>query len=284
MKQRIRPMFSAQKRMNSERTTLEFLIYEDIGENWWTGGGITAKIIAAAIQQAGVFDRISVRVNSPGGDCFEGVAIYNLLRAQGKPIDVYVDGLAASAASVIAMAGDTIAVGLGAMIMIHNASTFAYGDGNELRKMADTLDKISETVGTIYVEKTKQTAEEIKALMDAETWMGAQEAIDKGFASKMLDQDEKSAADAQALAGGFNLRHCRHVPEKLKSARVKNGMGECECDCQPCMDGDCANCSNVDCTDPNCMDCPNQEPIGSQAPPDAFDDIARQRLALYEKS
>jgi ATP-dependent protease ClpP protease subunit len=282
MKGKMKRIFAAAV-MNS---TLELLVYDEIGENFWTGGGITASSVAAAIKDAGIFDRISLRVNSPGGDCFEGVAIYNLLRAQAKPIDVFVDGIAASAASVIAMAGDTVSVGVGAMIMIHNAAVGIYGDGPTLRKTADTLDKISQTVGGIYVAKTEQTPEAIKTLMDAETWMGAQEAIDNGFADQILTLDEGAATEAQALVKTFNLsRYCKHVPEKLQRTRKPRAdTSGCQCDCQPCIDGDCQGCSHDPCDCEGC-DCPQHDSnVGSKAADTAFDEVARQRLALYERS
>lgn len=287
MPRHIHPVFRAKTRLSAEETTLELLVYDEIGENWWTGGGVTAKSVAAAIQEAGSFDRIALRINSPGGDCFEGVTIYNLLRAQGKPVDVFVDGLAASAASVIAMAGDTVGMGAGAMIMIHNAASFAYGDAPELRKIADMLEKISVTVGDIYVRKTGQSAEEVKSLMDAETWLSPQEAVDKGFADKVLADESEATAQARALAKTFNLRHCKHVPEQLR--KPKNAATECECDCGPCLAGDCQSCANTECMDPHCEDCPNQQEIGSKAAiqpaaqTDCFDEIAHQRLALYER-
>lgn len=286
MPKHLKPTFAARTRMSaSEQTTLELLVYDEIGENYWDGGGVTARSVAQAIKDAGVFDRILVRVNSPGGSAFEGVAIYNLLRSQAKPIDVLVDGLAASAASVIAMAGDTIGVGLGAMIMIHNAATFAYGDGPLLRQVADTLDNISQTIGGIYVTKSGQSAEDVKIMMDAETWMGAKEAVEKGFATKIVNQNEADAAQARALTKTFNLSFAKNVPADLKSTtRPRHAAGECECSCDNCMQGDCPNCSNVDCVDPNCEGCPNQEEIGSQAATDAFDELARQRLALYERT
>jgi ATP-dependent protease ClpP protease subunit len=264
-------------------STLELLVYDEIGENFWTGGGVTVRSVADAIAQAGNFDKIAVRVNSPGGDCFEGVAIYNLLRAQGKPIDVFVDGLAASAASIIAMAGGTVAVGVGAMIMIHNAATFAYGDAVSLHKVADTLDKISQTVGDIYVTKTKQSAADIKTMMDAETWLSAQDAIDKGFADKLLNQDDETSTHARALVKSFNLRHCKHVPDALRNGhKPRAAASDCKCDCQPCQDGDCTNCKNDPCDAAGCT-CPQHDSnVGSHADP--FDDVARQRLALYEKS
>jgi HK97 family phage prohead protease len=160
---------------------LELLVYDDIGENFWTGGGVTAKMVRQAIDAAGEFNGIVVRINSPGGDAFEGVAIFNVLRAHKKPVTTYVDGLAASAASVIAMAGDKRIMGVNTMMMIHNASSIVYGDHNEMRQMADVLEKISDSIGMTYVARSGKTAEEVKALMDAESWMSAQDCMDNGF-------------------------------------------------------------------------------------------------------
>lgn len=146
---------------------------------------------------------------------FEAVAIYNLLRGLGKPVNVYVDGVAASAASVIVMAGDTVTMGEGAVIMIHNAMTMVFGNGDELRQMAATLDTISGSIADIYVAHTGQDKKAVQKLMDAETWMDATEAIGKGFASA-------SAKDAAvtAKATGFDLAVYNNVPEALKGAPV----------------------------------------------------------------
>ena len=116
----LKPFFRASVRNSTG--VLEMMIYEQIGENWWSGGGVTAKSVKQRIDAAGPFSRLTLRINSPGGDAFEGIAILNMLRAQGKPIDVYVDGIAASAASIIAMCGDTITMGWGAMMMIHDSA------------------------------------------------------------------------------------------------------------------------------------------------------------------
>lgn len=257
-------------------------MYGEIGEDYWSDRGITASSVSAEIANAGAFDRIRVRINSPGGSCFEGVAIYNLLRSQGKPIDMYVDGLAASAASVIAMAGDTINIGLGAMLMIHNAWTFAYGEAADLRKVADTLDKISVTIGSIYVARTKNDAETVKTLMDAETWMSAADAVAKGFADKVMNEDEGDGDDAKALARQFNLRVFKHAPKSLQRKPKNAAAVECECDCGPCMDGDCADCEMDPCTSPGCT-CPQHEMKAKPAEPAPSMDIYERRLSLYER-
>lgn len=259
---------------------LEILIYGEIGEDYWSDRGITASSISAEIAQAGAYDRIRVRVNSPGGSCFEGVAIYNLLRSQGKPIDMFVDGLAASAASVIAMAGDTINIGLGAMLMIHNAWTFAYGEAADLRKVADTLDKISVTIGSIYVNRTKNDAAAVKTLMDAETWMSAEDAIAKGFADLVIGAEE-SDDDAKAMTRQFNLKMFRHPPKSLQRKPKNAAVISCECDCGPCVDGDCANCEMDPCMSVGCT-CPQHEEMSAAAPPPSME-IYERRLALYER-
>jgi ATP-dependent protease ClpP protease subunit len=259
--------------------TLELLVYGEIGEQWWSDRGITAQWVSDEINAAGDFDRIAVRINSPGGSCFEGVAIYNRLRAEGKPVDVFVDGLAASAASVIAMAGDTISVGLGAMIMIHNAWSFAAGDGDELRKVADTLDKISVTIGTIYVDRSKNDAATIKQLMDAETWMDAETAVEKGFADAVVTPDSDESEKARALARDFNLKGYKHVPKALQR-KPKAATTDCECDCEPCLDGDCADCEMDPCTSPGCT-CPQHEEMNAPVAPSM--EYYERRLTLHER-
>jgi ATP-dependent protease ClpP protease subunit len=197
--------------------TLELLVYEDIGENWWDGSGVTAKAVKQELDANPNYSRISIRINSPGGDAFEGIAILNLLKAQQRPVDVSIDGIAASAASLVAMAGSTITMGSSAMMMIHNAWTVCMGDGDDMRKCGDTLDRISESVGQAYVDKTGKSAKEVKALMDAETWMGAQECVDNGFATAVASDSDDN--DAMALAKSFrSLAKMKHLPEQLKTA------------------------------------------------------------------
>jgi ATP-dependent protease ClpP protease subunit len=263
-------------------SVLEILIYDEIGENYWTGGGITASSVASAIKAAGTFSSISLRVNSPGGSCFDGVAIFNLLRAQGKPIEVFVDGIAASAASVIAMAGDTINIGVGAMLMIHNAMWGAYGDAQALRTAADAIETISVTVGEIYVQRSKKDAAAVKALMDAETWMNGAQAVEQGFADKVVNQDDAQAAQSMALARKFNLKAFQHAPEEWKKGKPHASVNtECECDCSACQDVGCSGCENDPCEAEGC-DCPNHEEMSSDSIPDL--EIYKHRLALREHS
>ena len=232
---------------------LELLVYEEIGENYWTGGGVTAKSVKQSLDAAGSFDSVSLRINSPGGDAFEGAAIYSLLKASGKPVNVFVDGIAASAASIIAMAGETITMSNVAMMMVHNAWSFCNGDGDDMRKCADTLDKVSASIAQAYVAKTGKTADEIKAIMDEESWMGAQECVDEGFATGIAAPAEKDE-EAMALASSFrSLTRMKKVPAELAPKADADDVDPlCGCPCGPCQDGNCTGCMTEDCSYEDC--------------------------------
>lgn len=254
--------------------TLELMIYEDIGENWWDGSGVTAKSIKQQIDQGGAYSKILIRINSPGGDAFEGMAIYNLIQSQGKPVEVCVDGIAASAASIIAMCGDIITMGRNAMMMIHDAWTVCMGNSGDMIKTADTLEKIDGSIAQTYVDRTKKPLAEVQTLMDAETWMSAQECVDQGFATRIATvPDAKTENRAMAIARNFKaLEHMKKVPDNFKAKST-----ECACDCQNCMDGDCADCTYTNCVDPNCEDCPMQSGASAEA------EVPKEsNLSLYE--
>jgi ATP-dependent protease ClpP protease subunit len=249
-----RPFFSADMRADG---TLELLCYEDIGENFWTGGGVTAKLIKQQIDGAGdEYSNILLRINSPGGDVFESIAIFNLLRSQNKPIEVRIDGLAASAASLLAMAGDRIVMGANAMMMIHNAWSLCVGDASEMREMAKRLDKVSDVIAGTYVRRTARSMADVKALMDEETWMTAEEAVSAQFATVIdPEPDEQVEQNALAIARRFRgfLGNFKRVPDRFLSSSA-----QCECSCEECESGNCSRCSNEDCEDKACLDCPMQ--------------------------
>jgi ATP-dependent Clp protease protease subunit len=192
-------------------SVLELLVYDIIGQDWY-GDGICVANVAAQIKDAGEFESFVVRINSPGGNMFEGVAIANLLRAQKKPVAVFVDGVAASAASVLAMAGDTISMGQGTMMMIHNASTYTYGAAAELRKTADTLDKASASMAETYATRTGKPVAEIQSLMDAETWLSAADCVEQGFATGLITRSDEETTNALALASTFT-KHFANAPD-----------------------------------------------------------------------
>ncbi|WP_306150636.1 head maturation protease, ClpP-related [Roseovarius sp. MMSF_3281] len=172
-------------------------ILDPIGADIW-GDGVTAKRIAGALRSIG--DRpVTVNINSPGGDVFEGLAIYNLLREHSAEVTVKVLGLAASAASVIAMAGDQVRIGRAAFLMIHNSWVLAMGDRNALREVADWLEPFDTALADVYHARTGIDAAKLSTMMDQETWINGQGAVDQGFADDLLAADQITVdGDAEA--------------------------------------------------------------------------------------
>lgn len=178
-----------------ERGDNVITMFDVIGEDFWTGGGVTAKKVAAQLRAIG--DRpVEVQINSPGGDMFEGIAIYNVLREHPQPITVKIMGMAASAASIIAMAGDTVEIGAASFLMIHNCWVLAIGNRHDMRATADFLEPFDGAMVEVYAARSNQEATAIAAWMDAETYMSGSTAIERGFADALL------AADATKLDDG----------------------------------------------------------------------------------
>jgi ATP-dependent protease ClpP protease subunit len=176
-------------------------IFGDIGESWW-GDSVSATSFADELDALGRNVRsIELRINSPGGDMFDGVAIYNTLRNHSARKTVYVDGLAASAASVIAMAGDEIVMGTGTQLMIHDASMLVWGNADELRKQAAVGDQLSEGMASIYADRAGGAAATWRAAMQAETWYSGQEAVDAGLADRVVQREsDAEPVDASVAA------------------------------------------------------------------------------------
>lgn len=174
-------------------------ILDVIGEDYWTGGGVTSKRVSAALRAIGNKD-IFVDINSPGGDFFEGVAIYNLLRAHPAKVTVRILGMAASAASVIAMAGDEVLIGKAGFIMVHNAWVVAIGNRHDLIDAAKTMEPFDDAMATLYSEKADVKKAKAAEWMDAETWFNGEQAIAAGLADDYLAADQviedKAKADA----------------------------------------------------------------------------------------
>lgn len=174
----------------------EILLYDEIG--FW---GVTAKDFVQALAAAGD-GPLTLRINSPGGDVFDGLAIYNALRARSAPITVVVDGLAASAASFIAMAGKTVTMAEQSMLMIHNAWGICMGDRNDMLDMSAVMEKIDAQLGDIYAGKSGKAAADIRAMMDAETWLTSTEAKDAGLCDVIA---VPAQPDAKALAAAVRI-------------------------------------------------------------------------------
>lgn len=176
-----------------------------------------------SLKQLGDVKTINLHINSPGGSVFEGIAIYNMLKNNPAQINVYVDALAASIASVIAMSGDNIFMPSNSMLMIHNPWTVAMGNANDLRKQADDLDRIGELSVTTYLDKAggKLNADTLHKLMDDETWLTAQEAVDYGLATEVIDANHMAAcADP-----GF-LKQFRNVPTQLDQRLAQSATND----------------------------------------------------------
>lgn len=163
-------------------------IYDPIGYDYWDDSGVTAKRISAALRSLDGAD-VVVNINSPGGDVFEGLAIYNLLREYKGHVTVRVLGVAASAASFIAMAADEIQIARAGFFMIHNAWTGVWGNRNDLRETAEFLEQIDDTIADIYHVRSGLSMDELKADMDKERWINGRDAIDSGFADAFLPSD-----------------------------------------------------------------------------------------------
>lgn len=174
-------------------------IYDQIGEDWWTGEGTTAKRISGALRTIGD-KHATVYLNSPGGDVFEGLAIYNLLREHQAGVTIKVVGVAASAAAIIAMAGSRVEVARAGFLMIHNSWTVAVGNQHDMRETADWLEPFDKTQADIFSAKTGDAPDKIAKMLDAETWIGGQEAVDMGFADSLLPADEVTQAEEAPAA------------------------------------------------------------------------------------
>ena len=192
-------------KVSGEGSSNLYLEGEIASETWW-GDEVTPEAFRTELRQ--MKGDLTVHLNSPGGDVFAGVAIYNALKdyTKGKVV-VKVDGLAASIASVVAMAGDEIIMSPGSMMMIHNPWSVGVGSSDELRKAADTLDQIKDSILPIYTDRSGLSEDEVKDLMDAETWMTAEKAVELGFADTVqkATKDEKETVNLMYSNFAFSM-------------------------------------------------------------------------------
>lgn len=213
-------------------------MFEMIGANFWGDEGVTAKRVAGALRAVGAKKDVTILLNSPGGNVFEGLAIYNLLRDHQGAVRVKVLGVAASIASVIAMAGDEILIAKSAYFMIHNSLCVAMGNRNDLREIADFMEPIDAGLADIYAETTGLDQRAVQKMMDAETWINGGAAVEQGFAHGFMSADEikkdpKAKADRvaahaldKALAVAGMPRNERHDLIQKFKASTQNAAGE----------------------------------------------------------
>ena len=164
-------------------------IYDFIGKDYWDESGVNDKDVIAELEKAGG-KPLDVRINSDGGNVFEGISIYNALKRYENTVTIYIDGLAASIASVIACASKDVYIGVGASTMIHDPATMAWGTKDDMQKAINALDAAKDSILDIYVEKTGIDRAELSDLMTKETWFTSTQAIERGFAKKEIETDE----------------------------------------------------------------------------------------------
>jgi len=191
--------------------TADIYIYDEIG--YW---GVTARQFASSMKALGDLDHINLHIHSPGGDVFDGIAIYNLLNSHTASKTVYIDGLAASMASVIAMVGNPIIMPENAMMMIHKPWGITGGDANDMRDYADLLDKVEAVLIPSYAKKTGKNPDELALMLGAETWMTAQECLEHGFADQI-----STAVQAMARINSKRIEEFDAMPNALKNMITK---------------------------------------------------------------
>ena len=191
------------KKVKNQETGAEERILElsgTIAEDSWFDDDVTPQLFKDELN-SGTGD-ITVWINSPGGDCVAAAQIYNMLAGYKGKVTVKIDGIAASAASVIAMAGDTVLVSPVSMLMIHNPATMAWGDHAEMQKAMDMLSEVKESIINAYVLKTGLSRPKLSHLMDAETWMDANKAVELGFADDIMARAKTEPEEGEGNTDG----------------------------------------------------------------------------------
>ena len=207
--------FAVTRRAGNEgEYAIELMLYDTIGADAWTGGGITSKQVADELKKHRDAEKIYVRINSPGGFVDEGHAIYNQLKRHKAEIIVTIDGMALSAASVVAMAGDEVEMAANAMMMIHKSWNIVIGNADDLRKAADVAAKIDGTIAGVYAARAGGEVADWLAAMGDETWYTAEEAVEAHLADRVGDEAERAAAWA-------NLGRFHNVPDWARQ-RIKD--------------------------------------------------------------
>lgn len=190
----------------SDGTSANISIYQEIG-----GWGITAQQFSEDLKALGDISHISLHIHSPGGDVFDGIAIYNLLNKHPAKVTEQIDGLAASMASVIAMASDRIVMPENTLMMIHKPWGISGGNANDMRDYAELLDKVESVLIPAYARKTGKSAESLAVMLEDETWMDGRECVAQGFADELL-----TTVSAMACIESKRIEDFEHIPKEIK--------------------------------------------------------------------
>ncbi len=212
MKKPINRAGAAGYRMTARGGRGEIYLYGIIGQDFW-GDGVSAKQFADDLKGLGAVTSIDLRINSEGGDVFAGKSMYSLLAEHPARVTVHVDGLAASAASFIAMAGDDIQIAEGAFMMVHNARGGLFGTSEDLRRHADLMDTVTDSIRDMYVARSGKSVAAVKKWMDEETWFTGQQAVDAGLADTVVE-------NLRVAASVRDPSKYRHLPDALLPRRA----------------------------------------------------------------
>lgn len=207
--------------MKATNNVAQIDIFGDIVSEKWFGEETSATSFRDALKELGDVSTINLSINSGGGSVFDGIAIFNMLKSHKATVNVYVEGLAASIASVIAMAGDTITMRSGSMMMVHMPWTLSQGNAEEMRKTADTLEKTGDSIVDIYSERTGIPSDDIRNIMNEETWLSAEEAVEQGWATKLDKKEAVMNSVPKEILGRFS-----NVPKNVLACVEKKTLSQ----------------------------------------------------------
>lgn len=207
--------------MKATNNVAQIDIFGDIVSEKWFDEETSATSFRDALKELGDVSTINLSINSGGGSVFDGIAIYNMLKSHKATVNVYVEGLAASIASVIAMAGDTITMRSGSMMMVHMPWTLSQGNAEEMRKTADTLEKTGDSIVDIYSERTGIPSDDIRNIMNDETWLSAEEAVEQGWATKLDKKEAVMNSVPKEILGRFS-----NVPKNVLARVEKKTLSQ----------------------------------------------------------
>ncbi|QMU22511.1 head maturation protease, ClpP-related [Gordonia rubripertincta] len=225
-----RRWFEIRNAAEEDTGPVEVLIYDEIDPFW----GVSAAVFVRDLAQIDAERDLTVRINSPGGDVYEGIAILNALRGRAGKVTTVIDGLAASIASVIAMAGTEIVMMPNSEMMVHDPWMLTIGDAEDMQTAADNLGRIADNLASIYAERTGGTAEEWRAIMRAETWYTAAEAVEAGLANRVEEvatptgDDRSERAAARFDLSVFNFKHAGRADAPAPAALATNRTSAAE--------------------------------------------------------
>lgn len=263
--------------LEQDGTNVDIEIYGDITSWEWLDSDMSSYTLAQRIKGLTDVDTITVGINSYGGEVSEGLAIYNALKNSPAKVTTRCDGFACSAASVVFAAGDVRLMNDASLLMIHNAWTYASGDANDLRKQADDLDKITSASVKAYMSIVSIEEDELKQLMDSETWITPDEAVEMGFATAKVETEE---ADKASQSVRKKVLQMIRNPYQLEDPDEEPGTGQNPDEPEEPETDDPENPDGGDGTDPATED-PDNDQESPDNDPDPDEEDAEQKMCSF---